>query len=147
MRIASAQKRDYTKSEGVKGIAHFDISKEAWMKKILVVDDEENIRELYQEEFEEMGFAVTTVPDGVQALAKMGSEQFDLVTLDMRMPDMDGIETLRKMKEKNSSLPIIICTAYEEYKQDFGSWSSDAYVVKSADLTLLRETVKKILVG
>ena len=115
------------------------------MKKILVVDDEENIRELYKEEFEEMGFAVVTVPDGVQALAKMGADKFDLVTLDMRMPDMDGIETLRKMKEKDGTIPIIICTAYEEYKQDFGSWSSDAYVVKSADLTQLRDTVKKLL--
>jgi CheY-like chemotaxis protein len=115
------------------------------MKKILVVDDEENIRELYKEELEEMGYAVTTVADGLQALDKMQDARFDLVTLDMRMPDMDGIETLRKMKEKDNTLPVIICTAYEEYKHDFGSWCSDAYVVKSADTALLRETVKKIL--
>ncbi len=115
------------------------------MKKILVVDDEENIRELYKEEFTEMGYDVITVPDGIQALAEMDKTKFDLVTLDMRMEEMDGIETLRKMKEKNSALPIIICTAYEEYKHDFGSWCSDAYVVKSSDLSLLRSTVKKIL--
>jgi DNA-binding response OmpR family regulator len=115
------------------------------MKNILVVDDEENIRELYKEEFEEMGYAVTLVPDGAQALKVMDTAKFDLVTLDMRMPDMDGIEALRKMKEKDSTLPVIICTAYEEYKHDFGSWCSDAYVVKSADTALLRETVKKIL--
>ena len=115
------------------------------MKKVLVVDDEENIRELYKEELEDMGFAVTVVADGMQALEAMDTEKFDLVTLDMRMPDLDGIETLRKMKEKDSTLPVIICTAYEEYKQDFGSWCSDAYVVKSADISPLRETVKKIL--
>ncbi len=115
------------------------------MKKILVVDDEENIRELYKEEFEEMGYSVTTVSNGALALSAMDSTKFDLVTLDMRMPDIDGIETLRKMKEKDSTLPVIICTAYEEYKHDFGSWCSDAYVVKSADTSLLRETVKKIL--
>src|SRR5512143_2759407 len=115
------------------------------MKKILIIDDEANIRELYKEEFEEMGFAVTTVADGAQALGVMDTTKFDLVTLDMRMPDMDGIETLRKMKEKDSTLPDIICTAYEEYKHDFGSWCSDAYVGKSADTDLLRETVKKIL--
>jgi len=119
--------------------------KEAPMKKILVVDDEENIRELYKEEFEELGYGVTTVADGVEALRAMEDAKFDLVTLDMRMPDMDGIETLRKMKEKDSTLPVIICTAYEEYKHDFGSWCSDAYVVKSADTALLRDTVKKIL--
>lgn len=115
------------------------------MKKILVVDDEENIRELYKEEFTEMGYDVITVPDGIQALAEMDTTKFDLVTLDMRMEEIDGIETLRKMKEKNSALPVIICTAYEEYKHDFGSWCSDAYVVKSSDLSLLRSTVKKIL--
>ncbi len=115
------------------------------MKKILVVDDEENIRELYRIEFEDMGYAVTVVSDGTQALTKLDAEKFDLVTLDMRMPDIDGIETLRKMKEKDSKLPIIICTAYEEYKQDFGSWCSEAYVVKSADTSLLRDTVKNIL--
>ncbi len=115
------------------------------MKKILVIDDEENIRELYKEEFMEMGYEVMTAHDGVQALAAMDTTKFDLATLDMRMEEMDGIETLRKMKEKDSSLPVIICTAYEEYKHDFGSWCSDAYVVKSSDLSLLRDTVKKIL--
>ncbi|MGC1454916.1 MAG: response regulator [Nitrospirota bacterium] len=115
------------------------------MKKILIVDDEENIRELYKEEFVEMGYDVVTVNDGIQALAAMDAARFDLVTLDMRMEEMDGIETLRKIKEKDSSLPVIICTAYEEYKHDFGSWCSDAYVVKSSDLSLLRDTVKKIL--
>jgi two-component system, response regulator, stage 0 sporulation protein F len=115
------------------------------MKKILVVDDEENIRILYKEELEEMGYEVTTVEDGELALAAMETSFFDLVTLDMRMKDLSGIETLRKMKEKNSSLPVIISTAYEEYKHDFGSWCSDAYVVKSADTTSLRATIKKIL--
>jgi CheY-like chemotaxis protein len=118
---------------------------EVRMKKILVVDDEENIRELYKEEFVEMGYDVATVNDGIQALAAMDTTKFDLVTLDMRMEEMDGIETLRKIKEKDSALPVIICTAYEEYKHDFGSWCSDAYVVKSSDLSLLRDTVKKIL--
>ncbi len=115
------------------------------MKKILVVDDEANIRELYKEELEELGHTVTTVADGIEALALLNSVKFDLVTLDMRMPDMDGIETLRKMKEKDSTLPVIICTAYEEYKHDFGSWCSDAYVVKSADMSQLLDMVKKIL--
>ncbi len=115
------------------------------MKKILVVDDEENIRELYRIEFEDMGYTVTTVVNGAEALAAIETAKYDLVTLDMRMPDIDGIETLRRMKEKDETLPVIICTAYENYKNDFGSWCSEAYVVKSADTSLLRETVKKIL--
>src|SRR5574341_111125 len=118
---------------------------EADMKKILVVDDEENIRKLYKEEFEDMGFEVTTVPDGPQALAAMEAAKFDLAILDMRMREMGGIETLRKIKERDSALPVIISSAYEEYNQDFASWASEAYIVKSADTTALRETVRKIL--
>ncbi|HAS53003.1 MAG: two-component system response regulator [Nitrospirae bacterium GWC2_57_13] len=115
------------------------------MKKILVIDDEENIRQLYKEEFEEMGFEVTVAGDGPSALAAMEKVKFDLATLDMRMEGMDGIETLRRMKEKDKGLPVIISSAYEQYKNDFGSWASDAYIVKSADMTALRETVGKIL--
>ncbi len=115
------------------------------MKNILVVDDEENIRKLYKEEFEEMGYGVTTAPDGAQALSAMDSAKFDLVVLDMRMEGMSGIETLRKMMEKSKALPVVISSAYEEYKQDFASWASEAYIVKSADTSALRDTVKKIL--
>jgi two-component system, response regulator, stage 0 sporulation protein F len=114
-------------------------------KRILVVDDEENICQLYKEELEEMGFEVTTVLDGGSALAAIEKSRYDLVTLDMRMKGMDGIETLRKMKEMDANLPVIISSAYEEYKNDFGSWASDAYIVKSADTATLRDTVKKIL--
>jgi two-component system response regulator (stage 0 sporulation protein F) len=115
------------------------------MKKILVVDDEENICRLYKEEFEDMGYTVTTVQDGTSALAALEAGSFDLVTLDMRMKGLDGIETLRKMKERNADLPVIISSAYEEYKNDFGSWCSDAYIVKSSDIDSLRTAVKKIL--
>jgi len=135
----------FPSTDSALGAVNPTAKKEARMKKILVVDDEANIRELYKEELEEMGYEVTTIPDAVQALALLATTKFDLVTLDMRMPDMDGIEALRKMKERNSALPVVICTAYEAYKHDFGSWCSDAYVVKSADMTQLRETVKKIL--
>jgi CheY-like chemotaxis protein len=115
------------------------------MKKILVVDDEENICRLYKEELEDLGYEVTTVSDGASALTAMERARFDLVTLDMRMKGMDGIETLRRMKEKDANLPVIISSAYEEYKDDFGSWASDAYIVKSSDTAALRDTVKKIL--
>jgi len=115
------------------------------MKKILVVDDEENICRLYKEELEDLGYEVTTVSDGASALTAMERARFDLVTLDMRMKGMDGIETLRRMKERDANLPVIISSAYEEYKDDFGSWASDAYIVKSSDTAALRDTVKKIL--
>ena len=115
------------------------------MKKIMVVDDEENIRFLYKEEFADEGYEVVLAESGLQALELLKSDSPDLITLDVKMPEMDGIETLRRIKEIDKDIPVILCTAYGQYKQDFSSWASDAYVVKSADLKELKETIKGIL--
>ena len=115
------------------------------MKKIMVVDDEENIRFLYKEELADEGYEVVLAESGLQALELLRSDSPDLITLDVKMPEMDGIETLRRIKEIDKDIPIILCTAYGQYKQDFSSWASDAYVVKSADLKELKETIKGIL--
>jgi len=116
------------------------------MKRILVVDDEENIRMLYQEELQEEGYEVTAASNGNEALDILAkAEPFDLVTLDIRMPGMDGINTVRAIKEKYKDLAVVLVTAYGEYKQDFSTWASDAYIVKSADLTELKATIKRII--
>lgn len=115
------------------------------MKKILIVDDEESIRLLYKEELEEDGFAVELANNGREALAKLSLFRPDLITLDIKMPVMDGIETLKRIREVDRQLPIILCSAYGEYKQDFTTWASDAYVVKCADLTDLKSTIRRLL--
>ena len=115
------------------------------MKKILVVDDEENIRLLYQEELEEDGYTVDVAAHGQEALEKLNTFQPDLITLDIRMPGMDGVETLRKIREVQRDLPVILCSAYGEYKQDLTTWASDAYVIKTSDLTELKGTIKTLL--
>lgn len=115
------------------------------MKKILVVDDEESIRVLYAEELRDAGYDVTMAGSGEEALAMVDKVDPDLVTLDIKMAGMDGVETLRRLKEKRRDLPIIMSTAYPTYKQDFSTWASDAYIVKSSDMTELKETVRKIL--
>jgi CheY-like chemotaxis protein len=115
------------------------------MKKILVVDDEENIRFLYKEELEDEGFAVELAKSGEEALEKFPHFRPDLVTLDIKMPGIGGIETLKQIREIDRGLPIILCSAYGEYKQDLTTWASDAYVVKSADLTELIRTIRQFL--
>lgn len=113
--------------------------------RILVVDDEENIRFLYKEELEDEGYKVALAANAEEAMKKIQELPPDLITLDIKMPGMDGIEFLRKLKEENRNIPVILCSAYGSYKQDFRVWASDAYVVKSADLRELKQTIKEIL--
>ena len=115
------------------------------MKKILVVDDEESIRFLYKEEVEEEGYIVECAKNGEEALEKLSLFKPDLISLDIKMPVMDGIEALKRIREKERHLPIILCSAYGEYKQDLITWASDAYVVKCADLTNFKSTIRKLL--
>lgn len=115
------------------------------MKRILVVDDEEDIRLLYQVELREAGYQVTVAADGHEALRMVQQDRPDLMTVDIKMPGMDGIELLRRVREIYRDLPIIISTAYGDFKYDFGSWASDAYLTKSADLAELKEKVRELL--
>ena len=115
------------------------------MKKILVVDDEESIRFLYKEELEEDGFQVDLAKNGSEALEKLPDFKPDLITLDIKMPVMDGIEALKRIREVDRQLPVILCTAYGEYKHDLTTWASDAYIVKCADLTDLKTTIRRLL--
>ena len=110
--------------------------------RILIVDDEESIHLLYREELEEEGYEVHSAMNGPEALELVEKINPDLVVLDINMPGMNGIEVLRKIKEKRPQLPVILCSAYPEYKQDFASWASDDYIVKSFDLTELKESIK-----
>jgi CheY-like chemotaxis protein len=116
-------------------------------RRILVVDDEENIRLLFKEELEEEGYDVDTASNGLEALEKVKAAPFDIVVLDIKMPVMDGIQALNAIKNINKDQPVILCSAYGEFKQDLSSWVSDGYVVKSADTGELKETIKGILEG
>jgi DNA-binding response OmpR family regulator len=115
------------------------------VKTILLVDDEQNKRALYEEEFSDEGYRVLTAGDGREALKVVQEEKPDLVVLDVNMPVMDGLDTLSKMLEHNSKMPVIIHTAYPSYQENFTSWSADAYIVKSGDLSELKDKVKELL--
>jgi two-component system, response regulator, stage 0 sporulation protein F len=115
------------------------------MKKVLVVDDEESIRELYRADLSDEGYEVELAVDGRQALVFLESFLPNLVTLDIKLPDIDGIEVLRRIREKNATIPVILLTAFGEFRQDFNTWASDAYIVKSHDTTELKDTVRRLL--
>lgn len=115
------------------------------MKKILLVDDEKNILIVYREEFEDAGYQVVSASNGEEGLAKFKDEKPDIVILDILMPGMNGIQVLRKMKMLDSTIPVILSSAYEQFKQDLGTWASDAYIVKSGDISDLKNAVRKLL--
>jgi DNA-binding response OmpR family regulator len=114
-------------------------------KKVLVVDDEKNIRLLLVEELTDEGYDVVTAENGVVALEMIQAEKPDLVTLDIKMPGEDGLSILRKIREIEYDLPVIICSAYSVYKSDFSAVAADHYVTKSSDFEELKNKIKEIL--
>ena len=114
-------------------------------RKILVVDDEDSIQLLYREELEDEGYEVISVMNGEDALKEFNENPPDLVVLDINMPGIDGIEVLRQMKQAKPGIPVILSSAYPEYKQDLASWASDDYIVKSFNMDELKASIKRHL--
>ena len=81
-------------------------------KCILIVDDEPNVRLVFRTALESSGYAVVEAGDGGSALARLRKSPADLILLDLRMPGLDGIETLRRLRETGSFTPVVIVTAH-----------------------------------
>lgn len=82
------------------------------MKKILVVDDEKNIRLTLSQALKSLDMPVQTAGDGEEALQKLQNSDFSLVLLDLRLPGMDGLEALRRIRESWPKIPVIMITAH-----------------------------------
>lgn len=126
------------------------------MEKILIVDDNETLRFTLTELLEESGFDCKAVEDGSEALNEVRKHSYGLVILDMRLPGMSGFEILKKIKEKDKTLPVIMLTAFGEIKtaveamklgaQDFITkpFDNDAMILsirKTLELKYLNEEV------
>ena len=115
------------------------------MKKILLVEDEESLRLLYQEELKAEGYEVFSAGNGKEALRQLEEVKPDLIILDIVMPVMDGMEALGQIMGRERKIPIVIHTSYPGYREDFMSWAADAYVAKSSDLRELKQTIRDLL--
>ncbi len=115
------------------------------MSKILLVEDDANQALLFQTELEADGYEVVVAGDGREAVELVEKTGPDIVVMDISMPGMDGIEAMGRILSEHNKLPVILNTAYASYKDNFLSWSADAYVVKSSDLTELKDTIRKLL--
>jgi DNA-binding NtrC family response regulator len=113
--------------------------------KLLIADDEKNLRELYQTELEADGYDVETAANANEVLEKMEHQEYDVIVLDIKMPGMSGIELLQKIMARDKRQSVILNTAYSSYRDNFMSWPAEAYVVKSSDTTELKQTIKRVL--
>ena len=117
------------------------------MSKILVIEDEKNLRQLYKQDLELDGHTVVTAKSAEEGLRKVASENPDLVVLDIRMPGMDGLEAMGRILDQHPRIPVLLNTAYSSYQDSFMSWGADAYVIKSSDTGELRREVELLLSG
>jgi DNA-binding response OmpR family regulator len=118
------------------------------MKRILLVEDDEHIQFLIKEELVENGYEVILASDGVEAMSMLQAEGAlspDLIILDIRMPKMDGFETMGHILKSKIDSPIIIHSAYSGYKNHPLTMAADAYVVKSHNFTQLNEAISELL--
>ena len=114
------------------------------MKKILLIEDEENERTLYKSELEKDGYEVLCSSNGIEGCDVLKKEEIDLVILDIHMPGMDGIEAIGKILTRKRNMPIIIHTAFPQYKDQFLTWAADAYIMKSSNLRQLKTKIKEL---
>lgn len=115
------------------------------MSRLLVVDDEANIRLLYTDELAEEGYEVVTAATITEATEKLQTGTFDLAVLDIKLKNESGIELLQKLVKERHEMPVILCSAFSCYKDDFSAWLADGYVVKSGDLSELKHEIARVL--
>ena len=113
--------------------------------KVLIVDDEPHLRLLYETELRRAGYETMTASNALQGLEFVDTMKPDLVILDIRMAGMDGIEALQRILERDSTIPVVLNTAYSSYRENFMTWSADAYITKSSDVTELLATIQDLL--
>jgi len=115
------------------------------MKKILCVDDDPSLLYLYQVELCDEGYEGILAEDGKQAMEKFEEEKPQAIIMDIRMPAMDGIEAMNAILGRDRQIPVILNTAFPEYKQNYMTWGAEAYIIKSCDLSELKHKIREVL--
>ena len=115
--------------------------------KILVVDDDETIRKTMKAILEDEGYIVDLASTGKEAVGKTEKTVYNLALLDIRLPDMEGVELLKLMKDTVPRTRKIMVTGYPSVQNAIAAVNkqADAYLVKPVDIEKLLETVKKQL--
>lgn len=117
------------------------------MEKILVVDDEESIRWIFKKVLEKKGFKLSTAENGLQCLKELDKDEYFLVFLDIKLPDMDGLEILKKLKQKEKRPFVIVMTGHGSMKNAVEAMKMGAYdyITKPFEIEQLEILVEKAL--
>ena len=114
-------------------------------KKVWIVDDDKSIRWVLEKALKSSDIDIESFSHPDEVLVKINVEEPDVIITDIRMPGMDGMETMSQILEEKNDLPVIINSAYSTYQDNFMSWAADAYCVKSSAMTALKKTVEEVL--
>ena len=115
------------------------------MSRILVVDDEPNLRLVYNEELSDVGYEVLEAESGKETFEILNHEPVDLIVLDIKLRSESGLDVLQKITKQFPDIPVILCSAYSAFQDDYTSWLAESYVVKSSDSDELLKEVKRVL--
>jgi CheY-like chemotaxis protein len=115
-------------------------------KRILVCDDEEAIRLLLNEALKDT-YDITEATDGREAVRIITKESFDLLIIDIKMPGTHGFEAIERIRERNKTIPIIICSAYRLMEDDIVVKTSDvaAFITKPIEIKALKQKVFELI--
>lgn len=117
------------------------------MASVLVIDDTKNIRMLLRECLECEGYGVTTAGGGAEALGVLSHTQFDLIFLDVRMPEVSGTEVLRQMRQMGVNTPVVMITAFGTVKNavECTQLGAVAYLQKPFTENKIRQVLEEVL--
>lgn len=112
-------------------------------EKILVIDDDVHIRDFLQDALEQQNFEVVTTDNGESGISLFKKQPFDLVFVDMKLPQLNGIEVLKMLKKHTSKIPVVIITGHGSIENAVESMKQGAYNYLTKPLTL--ETLTKVI--
>ena len=115
-------------------------------RRILIVEDEVDLAESFQAGLREAGYEVTIASDGYDALEQVASGTFDLITMDLRMPRLGGIQATELIRMRRISTPIIVISGYvANFEDELRQLQVRCILYKPIGLKTLIETVRRVL--
>ncbi len=114
---------------------------------ILLVDDEQSIREIFSDYLHLKGYQITQARNGREALERLHRMTFDLIITDLNMPEINGVELIQKLREKNNSIPVIIITGFPSLDTAIRALKGGAtdYLIKPINLEEISLKIKRVL--